>query len=35
MGQKIHPVRVSASAVIEPWSSRWHGDKKSFARLVS
>lgn len=33
MGQKIHPTGYRIGT-IEPWSSRWHGDKKSFAKLL-
>ncbi len=33
MGQKIHPIGYRIGT-IEPWSARWHGDKKNFAKLL-
>jgi small subunit ribosomal protein S3 len=33
MGQKIHPTGYRIGT-IEPWASRWHGGKRSFARLL-
>ncbi len=33
MGQKIHPTGYRI-AVIEPWSSRWHGGKRNFAKFL-
>ena len=33
MGQKIHPTGFRIGT-IEPWSSRWHGDKRTFASLL-
>ncbi len=33
MGQKIHPIGFRIGT-IEPWSSRWHGGKKDFAKLL-
>ena len=33
MGQKIHPTGYRIGT-IEPWASRWHGGKRSFAKLL-
>ena len=33
MGQKIHPTGYRVG-IIEPWASRWHGQKRDFARLL-
>jgi small subunit ribosomal protein S3 len=33
MGQKIHPIGYRLST-IEPWRSRWHSNKRNFARLL-
>jgi len=33
MGQKIHPTGYRIG-VIEPWASRWHGNKRDFSRLL-
>jgi small subunit ribosomal protein S3 len=33
MGQKIHPIGYRIG-IIEPWRSRWHGGKKSFAKFL-
>jgi len=33
MGQKIHPTGYRIG-VVEPWTSRWHGGKHDFARLL-
>ena len=33
MGQKIHPIGYRIGT-IEPWSSRWHGGKHNFAKLL-
>ena len=33
MGQKIHPTGFRIGT-IEPWASRWHGGKKTFAALL-
>ena len=33
MGQKIHPTGFRLGT-IEPWSSRWHGSKHDFARML-
>ncbi|MFT5150713.1 MAG: small subunit ribosomal protein S3 [Planctomycetota bacterium] len=33
MGQKVHPTGYRM-AIIEPWSSRWHGGRGNFARLL-
>ena len=33
MGQKIHPTGYRVG-IIEPWASRWHGNKHDFARLL-
>jgi len=33
MGQKIHPTGYRIGT-IEPWASRWHGNKHNFAKLL-
>lgn len=33
MGQKVHPTGYRIGT-IEPWSSRWHGGRHDFARLL-
>ena len=33
MGQKIHPTGFRIGT-IEPWASRWHGNKKNFGKLL-
>lgn len=33
MGQKIHPTGYRIGT-IEPWSSRWHGGKRDFAKFL-